>query len=150
MKKIIFFFTFFFIIFLYYFLDDSYRLSIKAKAYYEFDDYQKAEKLALQAYNKNKYNNMAFTVLTQSRIAKTWQNYIKESNQYLFDIESISNKDKITKEDKYKIKMMLEIIIGEFNNLPKSKLLNKDLKGKATKNYTKAVKLYNGIFKSRS
>jgi tetratricopeptide (TPR) repeat protein len=125
-------------------------MSLEAKAYYEFGEYSKAKELAQKAYKKNRYNTMAFTVLTQSKIAEIWQNYIKESNEYLFDIESISNKKVITKKDKIKIKMMLEIIIGEFHNLPKSKLLDERLKQKAKQNYTKAVKLYNGIFKSRS
>lgn len=150
MKKIIVFFILILSIFLYYFFNTSYRLSLEAKAYYEFKEYSKAKKLAEQAYKLNKYNTMAFTVLTQSKIAETWQNFIKESNEYLFNIESISNKEVITEADKTKIKMMLEIIIGEFNNLPKSKLLDEDLKQKAKKNYMEAINLYNGIFKNRN
>jgi tetratricopeptide (TPR) repeat protein len=150
MKKAVLFFILAFSVFLYYFLDESYRLSLEAKAYYEFGKYKKAKELAKKAYKDDQYNRMAFTILTQSKIAEVWQNYIKESNQYLFDIDSISNKDIITKADKIKIKMILEVIIGEFNNLPKSKLLDEELKQKAKQNYTKAVKLYNGIFKSRS
>jgi len=150
MKKIALFFILAFAVFLYYFLDESYRLSLEAKAYYEFGNYKKAKELAQKAYKDDQYNRMAFTVLTQSKIAQVWQNYIKESNQYLFEINSISNKDIITKADKNKIKMMLEVMMGEFNNLPKSKLLDEKLKQKATQNYTKAVNLYNGIFKSRS
>jgi len=150
MRKLIIFLILAFSVFLYYFFNPSYRLSLEAKTYYEFKQYSKAEKLAKEAYKINKYNTMAFTVLTQSKIAKIWQNYIKESNQYLFDIDSISNKDIITKADKIKIKMMLQIIIGDFQNLPKSKLLDKELKQKAKQNYEKAVELYNGIFKSRS
>ncbi len=150
MKKVIVFFILILSIFLYYFFNTSYRLSLEAKAYYEFKEYSKAKKLAEQAYKLNKYNTMAFTVLTQSKIAETWQNFIKESNEYLFNIESISNKEVITEADKTKIKMMLEIIIGEFNNLPKSKLLDEDLKQKAKKNYMEAINLYNGIFKNRN
>ena len=150
MKKIsIFVFIFITLITLsYYFIDESYKLSFEAKFYYEMNDYYKAEKLAKIAYEKNRYNNMAFTILTQSKIAKIWQEYIKNSNQYLLDIDSIANKDKITQKDKIRVKLMLEIIIGEYKNLPKSKLLNKELKLKATQNYKKAVELYNGIFKS--
>jgi len=134
----------------YYLLNESYRLSLEAKAYYEFGKYIKAEKLAEKSYKENRYNTMAFTILTQSKVAIKWQNYIKESNEYLLSIESISNKEVITKADKIKIKMMLQIMIGEFKNLPDSKLLNKKLEQKAIKNYKKAVELYNGIFKSRS
>jgi tetratricopeptide (TPR) repeat protein len=149
MKKIIVFFILTLSIFLYYFFDTSYRLSLESKAYYEFGEYTKAKELAEKAYKLNKYNRMAFTILTQSKIAETWQNYIKDSTEYLFEIESISNKEVITKADKIKIKMMLEVIIGEFNNLPKSKLLDKELQQKAKKNYMEAMNLYNGIFKSR-
>jgi tetratricopeptide (TPR) repeat protein len=150
MKKTILFFILALGIFLYYFFNTSYRLSLEAKAYYEFGEYSKAKKLAEKAYKQNRYNTMAFTVLTQSKIAQTWQNYIKESNEYLFDIESISNKEVITKADKTKIKMMLEVIIGEFQNLPKSKLLDNELKEKTKKNYMEAINLYNEIFKSRN
>jgi tetratricopeptide (TPR) repeat protein len=150
MKKIVLFLIVIFSIILYYMLDVSYRLSLEAKAYYEFREFSKAKELAEQAYKKNRYNQMAFTILTQSKIAEIWQNYIKESDKYLLEIKNISNKKIITKADKIKIKMMLEIMIGEFNNLPKSKLLNKQLEEKAKKNYKEAVKLYDGIFKSRN
>jgi len=147
MKKIFFFFIVIFGVFLYYFLDDSYRYSLEAKAYYELGEYEKAEKLANKAYKLNKYNRMAFTVVTQANIAKIWKKFIKESNQYFVEIDSISNKEIITKADKIRIKMMLEIIIGEYKNLPHSKLLDKELEQKAYKNYIKAKELYNGIFK---
>jgi len=147
MKKIIFFFVVVFGVFLYYFLDDSYRYSLEAKAYYELGEYDKAYKLAQKAYELNKYNRMAFTIVTQADIAKVWEKFIKDSNQYFFEIDSISNKETITKADKIRIKMMLEIIIGEYKNLPTSKLLDKDLEQKAYKNYIKAKELYNGIFK---
>jgi len=151
MKKI---FLFLFIIglsfFLYYAFNKSYRIALEAKIYYELKDYSKAEELAQESYKLDKYNRLAFTILTQSKIAKIWKIYIKESNEYLMEINSIANKDIITNADKIKIKMMLEIIIGEYKNLPKSKLLNEELKEKAKNNYIKAVKLYNGIFKRRT
>ena len=147
MKKIIFFFVVVLGVTLYYFLDESYRYSLEAKAYYELGEYDKAYKLAQKAYELNKYNRMAFTIVTQADIAKVWEKFIKDSNQYFFEIDSISNKETITKADKIRIKMMLEIIIGEYKNLPTSKLLDKDLEQKAYKNYIKAKELYNGIFK---
>jgi len=150
MQKLIIFLILAFSVFLYYFFNSSYRISLEAKAYYQLREYSKAQELAQKAYKLNRYNTMAFTILTQSKIAGVWQNYIKESNQYLLDIKLISNKEVIRKSDKIKIKMMLEVIIGEFNNLPKSKLLDKILQQKATQNYKKAVELYNGIFKSRT
>jgi len=148
MKKIIFFFIFtIFAIFLYYFLNDSYRYSLESKAYYEMGEYEKAYKLANKAYKLDRYNRMAFTIVTQSKIAMVWKKFIKDSREYFVQINSISNKETITKADKVKIKMMLEIIIGEYKNLPHSKLLNEDLEIDATKIYKKAKELYNGIFK---
>ena len=150
MKKFIIFALVIVAILSYYLFNDSYRLSLEAKAYYEFGNYSQAKNLAQKAYKENKYNRMAFTILTQSKIAIKWQNYIKENNEYLFEIESISNKDIITKADKMKIKIMLEVMIGEFKNLPQSKLLDEKLKQKAEKIYKKAVELYNGIFTNGS
>jgi len=147
MKKIVFFFITILGVFLYYFLNDSYRYSIEAKAYYSLGEYEKAYKLAKKAYDLDKYNRMAFTVVTQSEIAQVWQKFIQNSNEYFVNIESISNKETITNADKIRIKMMLEIIMGEYKNLPHSKLLDKDLEKKAYKNYKKAKELYNGIFK---
>jgi len=147
MKKIIIFFIVVLGIFLYYFLNDSYRYSLEAKAYYEMGEYEKAYELADKAYKLDRYNRMAFTIVTQSKISKNWQKFIKESNEYFIQIESISNKETITLADKTRIKMMLEIIMGEYKNLPHSKLLSKDLEEKAKQNYKKAKELYDGIFK---
>jgi len=147
MKKIFLFLLFSFSVFLYYFFNESYRYSIEAKAYYELDKYEKSYKLAKKAYELDKYNRMAFTILTQSKIAKSWQKFIQESESYFNKIEIISNKEKITKADKIRIKMMLEIIIGEYQHLEHSNFLSEDLKFNAQKQYKKAKELYDGIFK---
>jgi tetratricopeptide (TPR) repeat protein len=148
MKKIFFFLILtVFGIFLYYFLSDSYRYSLEAKAYYEMGEYERAYKIAQKAYDIDKYNRMAFTIVTQSKISMIWDKFIKDSEDYFKKIDEISNKETITKADKIKIKMMLEIIMGEYKNLPHSKLINKDLEKKAQEQYKKAEELYNGIFK---
>ena len=149
MKKFIIFFLSIFFIFLFYFFNDSYRYSIEAKAYFSIGEYQKAEELAEKAYQLDKYNRMAFTILTQSKIAKQWKQYIQTSKEYFFNIESISNKEKITNADKIRVKMMLELIIGEYKFLKHSKLLDKKLEEEAEKQYKKGKELYNGIFKKR-
>ena len=150
MKKIVFFFVLIIIgIGTYYLLSDTYRYSLEAKAYYEMGNYEEAYKLADEAYKIDKYNRMAFTVLTQSKIAMIWQKFIKDSIGYFIQIDSISNKESITKADKIRIKMMLEIIMGEYKNLPNSKLLDEELRQKAQLQYKKAKELYDGIFKNR-
>jgi len=147
MKSILIFSIFVVSLLFFYLLNDSYRYSFEAKAYYEIGNYDKALKLSEKAYKLNRYNNMAFTILTQSKIAKVWENFLIDANHYFLEIESISNKEVITKKDKIKIKMMLEILMGEYKNLPKSKLLDSGLKQKAKTQYEKAKGLYNGIFK---
>ena len=147
MKKILFFFIVLLGIILYYFLNDSYRYSLEAKAYYEMGNYSQSYKLAKKAYDLNKYNKMAFTIVTQSKIAKIWKTFNKESEDYFMKINDISNKETITNVDKIRIKMMLEIIMGQYKDLPHSKLLNKELENQAEIKYKKAKELYDGIFK---
>jgi tetratricopeptide (TPR) repeat protein len=130
-----------------YIFSPSYRYSFEAKTYYEFGKYQKAYKLAKQAYELNRYNTMAFTILTQSKISIVWDMFIKESKEYFTQIESISNKETITKSDKMRIKIMLKIIMGQYKNLPHSKLLNRELVENANLQYKKAKEFYDGIFK---
>jgi tetratricopeptide (TPR) repeat protein len=131
-------------------LNDSYRLSMEAKYFFEIGDYKKAEILAKKAYILDPYNRMAFTIYTQSQIAKEWEGYIKDSINYFKKIEQIANKNVITKKDREKIKIMLEIIIDEYKTLKKSHLLPEDLKLKAKQLYEKGKKLYVEVFGKRS
>jgi tetratricopeptide (TPR) repeat protein len=131
-------------------LNDSYRLSMEAKYFFEIGDYKKAETLAKKAYILDPYNRMAFTLYTQSKIAREWENYIEDSIKYFKDIEKIANKNIITKKDKQKIKIMLEIIIDEYKTLKKSHLLPKDLQIKAKQLHEKGKKLYEEVFGKRS
>ena len=149
MKKYIILFVIIMLIVGYYTINPTYTKSIEAKAYYEMGEYQKAYQLAKEAYKQNSYNTMAFTVLTQSKISLRWIKFIKDSNNYFSQIDSISNKKIISKADKIRIKMMLEIILGEYKNLPHSKLTDKSLINQANKQYKKAKELYDGIFKKR-
>jgi len=93
---------------------------------------------------------MAFSIYTQSQIAKEWQNFINDAKKYFKEIEKIANKENITKKDKLKIKMMLEILIDEYKNLKPSLLISKDLKEKAKKEYLKAKKIYEEVFNQGS
>jgi tetratricopeptide (TPR) repeat protein len=130
-------------------LNDSYRLSMEAKYFFETCDYKKAETLAKKAYILDPYNRMAFSVYTQSKIAKQWQNYINDAIKYFKEIKQIANKDKITQKDKEKIKIMLEIIIEEYNTLPPSNFLPKNLKIKSRELHEKGKKLYVEVFEKR-
>lgn len=150
MKKIVFIFLTFFAVFLYYFLNESYRLSFEAKMYYEMGEYDKAYILAQKAYKIKPYNNMALTVMTQSKIAKEWLDYIKEADGYFQIISNISNKKEITKADKFRIKLMLEILINRYPFLIDSYLISDELYQKTKDRYLKAKEIYERVFKRRS
>jgi tetratricopeptide (TPR) repeat protein len=122
---------------------------MEAKYFFETGDYKKAELLAKKAYILDPYNRMAFTVYTQSKIAKQWQNYINDAIKYFKEIENIANKPNITKKDKLKVKVMLEIIMEEYKTLPQSKLLPKDLRIRAKELHEKGKKLYVEVFGKR-
>ena len=93
---------------------------------------------------------MAFTILVQSKIAQEWVRFIKDSDRYLKEIEKIANKPEITPKDKLKIKIMLEILLGEYKTLKPSLLLPEELKQEAKKRYEKVKRLYEELFGKRS
>ena len=134
----------------YFSFNKSYILSLEARYYFEIEEFDKAYKKAKEAYILDPYNRMAFSIYTQSQIAKEWQNFINDAKKYFKKIEEIANKENITKKDKLKIKMMLEILIDEYNNLKPSFLISKNLKAKAKKEYLKAKKIYEEVFNQGS
>ena len=89
---------------------------------------------------------MAFSIKVQSKIAIEWQNYINDVDKYFEKIKEIANKENITKKDTQRIKIMLEILLKEYNLLKHSLLLPKSLKEKAEKKHQKVVKLYEKLF----
>ena len=130
----------------YFSFNKSYRLSLEARYYFEIEEFDKAYKKAKEAYILDPYNRMAFSIYNQSQIAKEWQNFINDAKKYFKDIKEIADKENITKKDKLKIKMMLEILIDEYENLKPSLLISKTLKEKAKKEYLKAKKIYEEVF----
>ncbi len=119
---------------------------MEAKYFFEIGEYKKAYNLAKEAYTLNPYNRMAFSLKTQSKIAGEWQHFINDANDFFKKTEEIADKENITKKDKLRIKIMLEILIGEYKTLTPSILLPKELKQKANKKYIKAKKLYEKLF----
>ena len=90
---------------------------------------------------------MAFTIKTQSQIAKEWQNFINDANDFFDKIQKTANKQIITEKDKKRIKIMLEILIDEYKTLKPSLLIPKELKEKAKEKYLKARELYEKLFR---
>jgi len=89
---------------------------------------------------------MAFTIKIQSQIAKEWQNFINDADEFFDKIQKTADKKVITEKDKKRIKIMLEILIDEYKTLKPSLLLPKELKEKAKEKYLKAKELYEKLF----
>ncbi len=130
----------------YFIYDSSYQNSFEARFYYFIGNYSKAREFAKIAYDKDQYNKMAFTVLTQSEIAMKYVNYIESGNKYFEQINAISSKKEYKNADKIKIKMMCEIMMGEYKNLPSSKLINKELEKNAKEMDMKFKQLHKELF----
>jgi hypothetical protein len=90
---------------------------------------------------------MAFTLKTQSGIAKEWQNFINDADNYFKEIEKIAGKEYVSKKDKLRVKMMLEVLMDEYKTLKPSLLLPENIKKEAREKYIKAKKLYEKLFK---
>lgn len=130
----------------YFITNPSYEDSLQAKVNYFLKDYESAYGYAKKAYDKDRYNKMAFTVLTQSKIALEHKGYIKRGLEYLGKIKLISKKKSISSEDRSRIKLMCEIMLGEYKNLPLSKLTDEELKNSAKKTNDRFKKIYDGLF----
>jgi len=88
----------------YFYLHPSYRLSLEAKIYYTIGEYDSAHETASQAYELNKYNRMAFTIMVQSKNAQKFLEFISMAKEYYAQIQSIAAKPEVTNADKVKIR----------------------------------------------
>ena len=109
-------------------------------------EYDTAYKLASKAYTLDPYNRMAFTIKTQSQIAKEWHRFINDADNFFDKIQKIANKKNITKKDKLRIKIMLEILLSEYKTLKPSLLIPEKLKKEAQIQYKRAKELYEKLF----
>ncbi len=124
----------------------SYQNSIQARVYYFLGNYNSAYELAKKAYEQDKYNKMANTVMTQSKIAKEYESYIEEGNRYLKKIDEISSKKDYNEADKTRVKMMCEIMIESYKNLSPSTMTEESLLKKSQKMQKKFIQLYEELF----
>ncbi len=131
----------------YFVSNSSYQDSLEARFYYFIGNYQKAYTLAKKAYENNLYNKMAFTVLTQSKKALEYEDYINRGNAYLKKIDLISSNKKYNEADKIRIKMMCEIMIEDYKKLSPTKLTDSSLTEGAKEIYRQFRQLYNELFK---
>lgn len=135
---------------LFFFISSSYQDSFQARMYYILGDYEQSLALAKRAYDKDLYNKMAFTVLTQSEIALKYERYITEGNGYLEQINALSAKESISEADRSRIKMMSEIMIDGYLALPSSPLTEESLKQNAKTMREKFEALHRELFGTKA
>ncbi len=123
---------------IYFLSNPSYEKSIQAKYYYEMGDYKKAYSLAKDSFDINQYNRMASTIMAQSKISLEYVLFIDEAKKYMDEINQIATNDIISSSDKAKIRMMCEIIIGNYPKLASSVITDSNL--------TNDAKKYNDMF----
>ena len=130
---------------LFFYSDNSYKLALKAKFYYESKEYEKALNLSQKALDIDIYNKMANTVLNQSKAAIKFSSYIKNGKEYLERIKKMSQSS-VSKADSERIKMMCDVMIEDFDDLKNSALLDHELKNEALNTKEIFVKLKNELF----
>ncbi|MBR8462067.1 hypothetical protein KDD93_04395 [Campylobacter sp. faydin G-24] len=126
-------------------INGSYQLSFKAKFYYEIGNFQRSLELSQRAFELDKYNKMANTLLNQSRLAIKFSEYISLGDEYLSRIKSISQ-NKVTNADRERIRLMCDVMIEGYDELKSSPLLDDELKSKALRMRDNFIKLKNELF----
>ena len=130
---------------LFFYSDNSYKLALEAKFYYESKEYEKAINLSQKALDLDAYNKMAATTLNQSKAAMKFSSYIKNGKEYLKRIKKMSQNG-VSKADNERIKMMCDVMIEDFESLKNSALLDEELKSEALKMKEAFAKLKNELF----
>lgn len=130
---------------LFFYSDNSYKLTLEAKFYYESKEYEKALNLSQKALDLDAYNKMAATTLNQSKAAMKFSSYIKNGKEYLDRIKKMSQNG-VSKADNERIKMMCDVMIEDFESLKNSALLDEELKSEALKMKEAFAKLKNELF----
>ncbi|WP_459816311.1 hypothetical protein [Campylobacter concisus] len=130
---------------LFFYSDNSYKLALEAKFYYESKEYEKAINLSQKALDLDAYNKMAATTLNQSKAAMKFSSYIKNGKEYLKRIKKMSQNG-VSKADNERIKMMCDVMIEDFESLKNSALLDEELKSEALKMKEAFAKLKNKLF----
>ena len=129
----------------FFYSDNSYKLALEAKFYYESKEYEKAINLSQKALDLDAYNKMAATTLNQSKAAMKFSSYIKNGKEYLERIKKMSQNG-VNKADNERIKMMCDVMIEDFESLKNSALLDDELKSEALKMKEAFAKLKNELF----
>lgn len=136
----------FFVVYFFLF-NDSYKKSLQARVYFGLGEYDKAFMLSNEAYLSDPYNRMALTILNASKASLKYEKYIQDAKKYLKTIEKISSEKSINKSQLAKIKLICEVMMGQYEKLKPIIINDGDLVETATKEYKKFKKIYEELFK---
>ncbi len=109
-------------------------------------EYAEARVMAKEAFDLDPYNRMAISILSQSKISAEMADYVRDGKQYLAKIEKITKKKGFSRQDRVKIKMMCEVMIGRYVKLNPTVLTDRDLYAACTKTYQNFKKIYEELF----
>ena len=126
--------------------NSSYQNSLQARVYYFLGNYEEAHALATKAHEEDRYNKMAFTVMTQSTIALKYESYIKQGNTYFKLIDAISAQKEVTLADKSRVKIMCEVMIEQYETLVPTPLTDDALQESARMMVEKFKQLHAELF----
>jgi len=126
---------------LYFLLNPSYERSLEAKYYYETGEFQKAYKLAKEAFGIDPYNKMAATIMTQSQYALKYLNYINDAKRYIQEIKSLGADGVIDQKERAKIRMIAKVMIDAYKKLAPSVAVDTQLIREAEEYHEKFQKL---------
>jgi tetratricopeptide (TPR) repeat protein len=122
-------------------VNPSYEKSLEAKYYYETGDFKEAYELALEAFELDKYNRMASTIMAQSKTSLKYVRYIDQAKEYMSEINKMANQGSIDISQRAKIKMMSEIMIKSYVKLAPSVITDSYLVEEAKKYHDNFEKL---------
>jgi tetratricopeptide (TPR) repeat protein len=131
----------------YFVVNPSYEKSIKAKYYYEIGNYSEALSLSKEAFSIDIYNRMASTIMAQSLTSLKYTSYIDDAKKYMLEINEIAGHEFISDADKAKIKLICEIMLGDYVKLAPSVVTDKELVKDAADYYKKFEELLEKVNK---
>ena len=132
---------------LYFFFNPSYERSIEAKYHYEMGHYQEAYELASEAFAMDVYNRMAATIMAQSLTSLKYVAYIKQSQEYMAQIDAIVKGDYISEAQKAKIKLMSEVVVDSYKKLAPSIITDEALVQEAAMHHANFEKFLEKVSK---
>ncbi len=130
------------IMIIYFTTHPSYQISLEAKYYYEIGDYEEANRLAKKAFEIDRYNKMAATIMTQSQYALGYVHYIDDAKNYIKQLQSMLQDGNIDQAERAKIRTIAEIMVASYKKLTPSVVIDKELIKQAKAYHDKFESLY--------